>query len=64
MSAESIEHKKAKLSEENKKLQVILKRYLNGLSVNPEVLNDPTNSLLIVNNKIQSKLTENKRPSV
>ncbi|GBG64911.1 hypothetical protein CBR_g48659, partial [Chara braunii] len=38
---------------ENAQLQMVLKQYLDGTSVNDDVINDPRNPLLVVNSKLQ-----------
>lgn len=45
-----------RLSQENQDLREILKQYLDGISVNGEVLNNPENPLLEVNSKLQQSL--------
>lgn len=46
----ALEHEKAKLDEENATLKLILKRYLDGISVSEEVI-EQANPLVIVNGK-------------
>lgn len=46
----SLEKERKMLSLENNQLRIILKQYLEGISVNEEVMNH-TNPLLIVNNR-------------
>ncbi len=36
----------------------ILKQYLDGISVNDDVLNNPVNPLMVVNNRLQVTLAE------
>lgn len=43
----------ARLEKENADLRSILKQYLDGISVNDDVLNNPVNPLLVVNNRLQ-----------
>ena len=45
-----IEREKARLQSENGDLRSILKQYLDGISVNEDVINNP-NPLLVVNHK-------------
>ena len=40
------------LERENGELRNILKQYLDGISVNEDVINNPGNPLLVVNNKL------------
>jgi len=46
----AIEQEQARLSRENQDLRAILKQYLDGISVNSEVI-DANNPLLVVNSK-------------
>ena len=46
-----IDKEKDKLEEENQALQQLLKQYLNGISIQPEIMNSP-NPLLVVNGKV------------
>lgn len=45
-----LEKERAVLSHENEQLRVVLKQYLDGISVNDEILSNP-NPLFVVNNK-------------
>ncbi|KXZ51819.1 hypothetical protein GPECTOR_11g26 [Gonium pectorale] len=54
----AIDKEKARLERENADLRSILKQYLDGISVNDDVLNNPVNPLLVVNNRLQITLTE------
>ena len=47
----AIEKQKTQLEKENQILKTMLKQYLDGISVNDEVIRNP-NPLLVVNNKI------------
>ena len=38
---------------ENGDLRSILKQYLDGISVNDDVMNNPINPLMVVNNRLQ-----------
>ena len=46
----AIERERDRLSSENSDLRSILKQYLDGISVNEDVINNP-NPLLVINNK-------------
>ncbi|MEW5310230.1 MAG: hypothetical protein WDW38_002047 [Sanguina aurantia] len=54
----AIDKEKARLERENADLRSILKQYLDGISVNDDVLNNPVNPLMVVNNRLQITLTE------
>lgn len=54
----AIDKEKSRLERENADLRSILKQYLDGISVNDDVLNNPVNPLLVVNNRLQVTLTE------
>jgi len=49
----AIDKEKKRLDRENADLRSILKQYLDGISVNEDVINNPCNPLLVVNNKLQ-----------
>eukprot|EP00002_Diphylleia_rotans_P003339 TRINITY_DN1227_c0_g1_i4.p1 TRINITY_DN1227_c0_g1~~TRINITY_DN1227_c0_g1_i4.p1 ORF type:complete len:414 (-),score=100.73 TRINITY_DN1227_c0_g1_i4:156-1397(-) len=49
-----LDREKAKLAEENTQLRMLLKRYLDGISVNDDVMNADANPLLIVNSRVPS----------
>ncbi len=51
----SLDKEKQMLSTENAQLRMLLKQYLDGISVNDEVLSQ-TNPLLIVNNRTNVRL--------
>jgi dynein regulatory complex subunit 2 len=51
----SLDKEKQMLSTENSQLRLLLKQYLDGISVNDEVLSN-TNPLLIVNNRTNVKM--------
>lgn len=44
----ALEREEAALEDENENLKILLQRYLNGLRVNDEVLDNPANPLLVV----------------
>jgi hypothetical protein len=54
----AIDKEKARLEKENGDLRSILKQYLDGISVNDEVMNNPINPLMVVNNRLQVTLAE------
>ncbi|GFH08593.1 uncharacterized protein HaLaN_03578, partial [Haematococcus lacustris] len=54
----AIDREKSRLEKENADLRSILKQYLDGISVNDDVLNNPINPLLVVNNRLQVTLAE------
>jgi hypothetical protein len=39
-------------NQENEDLRTILKQYLDGISINEDVINNPANPLIVVNNKL------------
>ena len=49
----AVDKEKGRLDRENADLRSILKQYLDGISVNDDVLNNPINPLLVVNNRLQ-----------
>ena len=49
----AIEREKGRLEKENEDLRTLLKQYLDGISVNENVINNPANPLFIVNGKLQ-----------
>ncbi|PRP75276.1 hypothetical protein PROFUN_15824 [Planoprotostelium fungivorum] len=51
----ALDNEKAKLIKENQDLRVILQKYLDGVSVNAAVLNNP-NPLLVINGKLSDSL--------
>jgi dynein regulatory complex subunit 2 len=57
----AIDKERARLEKENSDLRSILKQYLDGISVNDDVLNNPINPLLIVNQRLQLTLAERSR---
>ncbi|KAG2490043.1 hypothetical protein HYH03_011508 [Edaphochlamys debaryana] len=54
----AIDKERSRLERENADLRSILKQYLDGISVNDDVLNNPVNPLLVVNQRLQITLTE------
>ena len=54
----AIDKEKSRLEKENADLRSILKQYLDGISVNDEVMNNPINPLMVVNNRLQVTLAE------
>mmetsp|Transcript_14746 Transcript_14746/g.41521 ORF Transcript_14746/g.41521 Transcript_14746/m.41521 type:complete len:530 (-) Transcript_14746:148-1737(-) len=52
----AIEKERDRLDKENGDLRAILKQYLDGVSVNEDVINNPTNPLVIVNQRLQHTL--------
>lgn len=52
----ALANERSRLEEENDELKRILKAYLDGISVGPETMADPTNPLLIVNQRLQRTL--------
>lgn len=57
----AIDKEKARLQKENDDLRAVLKQYLDGISVNDDVLNNPVNPLMVVNQRLQITLTERNR---
>jgi len=49
----AIEKEKDRLGSENADLRTILKQYLDGISVNEDVINNPGNPLVILNSKLR-----------
>ncbi|PNH04924.1 hypothetical protein TSOC_008876 [Tetrabaena socialis] len=54
----AIDKEQSRLERENADLRSILKQYLDGISVNDDVLNNPVNPLLVINSRLQVTLTE------
>lgn len=52
LDGQSASNERERMSTENMDLRAILKQYLDGISVNEDVINNPANPLLIVNNKL------------
>uniref|UniRef100_A0A7S1SW74 Dynein regulatory complex subunit 2 n=1 Tax=Tetraselmis chuii TaxID=63592 RepID=A0A7S1SW74_9CHLO len=57
----AIAKEKERLEKENADLRAILKQYLDGVSVNEDVINNPTNPLVIVNQRLQHTLKARNR---
>jgi peptidoglycan hydrolase CwlO-like protein len=57
----AIDQQKQRLEQENGDLRQLLKGFLDGISVNADVLNTPANPLLVVNNRLQLLMTERKK---
>lgn len=57
----AIAKEKGRLEKENTDLRAILKQYLDGVSVNEDVINNPTNPLVIVNQRLQHTLKARNR---
>ena len=49
----AIDKERQRLERENADLRSILKQYLDGISVNDDVMNNPVNPLMVVNNRLQ-----------
>eukprot|EP00798_Chlamydomonas_sp_ICE-L_P003323 gene3323-13354_t len=54
----AIDKERLRLQKENGDLRSILKQYLDGISVNSDVMNNPINPLMVVNNRLQVTLSE------
>mmetsp|Transcript_30030 Transcript_30030/g.66514 ORF Transcript_30030/g.66514 Transcript_30030/m.66514 type:complete len:550 (-) Transcript_30030:342-1991(-) len=57
----AIDKERTRLEKENSDLRSILKQYLDGISVNDDVMNNPINPLMVVNNRLQVTLAERNR---
>jgi hypothetical protein len=57
----AIDREQARLSAENEGLRQLLKGFLDGISVNNDVINSPGNPLLVVNQRLQVTLAEKRR---
>jgi hypothetical protein len=57
----AIDREALRLQRENDDLRAILKQYLDGISVNEDVMNNPINPLVVVNNRLQLTLYERDR---
>lgn len=53
MDTVAVEREEQRLEQENTDLRTILKQYLDGISVNEDVMNNPLNPLMVVNNRLQ-----------
>ncbi|GMH33964.1 hypothetical protein BSKO_01798 [Bryopsis sp. KO-2023] len=54
----AIDKERDRLKRENTDLRAILKQYLDGISVNVDVMNNPSNTLMVVNQRLQLTLGE------
>lgn len=54
----AIDKERSRLQKENADLRSILKQYLDGISVNDDVMNNPINPLMVVNQRLQVTLAE------
>ncbi len=54
----AVERERERLRRENEELRTLLKNFLDGISVNSAVLDNPANPLLVVNNRLQITLAE------
>jgi len=57
----AIDREKQRLANENSDLRSILKQYLDGISVNEDVINNP-NPLLVINHKTNIVMPTTNRP--
>eukprot|EP00951_Prasinocladus_malaysianus_P019678 scaffold159590_cov21-Prasinocladus_malaysianus.AAC.1 len=57
----AVDKERDRLEKENDDLRAILKQYLDGVSVNEDVINNPTNPLVIVNQRLQHTLKARNR---
>ena len=53
-----MDKERARLASENADLRTILQQYLDGISVNEAVMNNPVNPLLVINQRLQLTLAE------
>jgi hypothetical protein len=54
----AVDRERKRLEQENEDLRTILKQYLDGISVNADVMNNPLNPLMVVNQRLQLILRE------
>jgi dynein regulatory complex subunit 2 len=54
----AVDRERKRLEQENEDLRTILKQYLDGISVNADVMNNPLNPLMVVNQRLQLILQE------
>lgn len=54
----AVDKERARLAAENADLRTILQQYLDGISVNEAVMNNPVNPLLVINQRLQLTLAE------
>jgi hypothetical protein len=57
----AIDREQARLAKENEDLRQLLKSFLDGISVNDAVINNPANPLLVVNQRLQLTLAERRK---
>lgn len=57
----AIDREQARLSKENEDLRQLLKGFLDGISVNDAVINNPANPLLVVNQRLQLTMAERRK---
>ncbi|DBA94555.1 hypothetical protein WJX77_004903 [Trebouxia sp. C0004] len=57
----AVDKERARLAAENADLRTILQQYLDGISVNEAVMNNPVNPLLVINQRLQLTLSERKK---
>lgn len=58
LSERAIDREQRRLDRENEDLRAILKQYLDGVSVNEDVIGDPANPLFVVNDKVLRRQAE------
>ena len=58
LSERAIDRERRRLDRENEDLRAILKQYLDGVSVNEDVIGDPANPLFVVNDKVLRRQAE------
>ena len=58
LSERAIDRERRRLDRENEDLRAILKQYLDGVSVNEDVIGDPANPLFVVNDKVLRRRAE------
>ncbi len=54
----AVDKERGRLASENADLRTILQQYLDGISVNEAVMNNPLNPLLVINQRLQLTLAE------
>lgn len=59
----AVEREAARLARENADLRQLLANFLNGISVNAAVLDEPANPLLVVNGKLQAAVAARQKRS-
>ena len=58
LSERAVDRERRRLDRENEDLRAILKQYLDGVSVNEDVIGDPANPLFVVNDKVLRRQAE------